>query len=122
TYYPGTTEIPEASSAHTLGTSFKILAEVEFTGDSEGVIVSQGSRFGGYTLFVKDRKLTFIYNFLGITEQRLSCDAPAPGKYIVGVEFQKKSIGKNHEAEGKMTLHVDDKAMADGDFRTQTGH
>ena len=122
TYYPGTTEIPEASSARTLGTSFKILAEVEFTGDSEGVIVSQGSRFGGYTLFVKDRKLTFIYNFLGITEQRLSCDAPAPGKHIVGVEFQKTSIGKNHEAEGKMTLHVDDKAMADGDFRTQTGH
>ena len=32
---------------------FKILAEVEFTKDSEGVIVSQGSRFGGYTMFVK---------------------------------------------------------------------
>jgi hypothetical protein len=31
----------------TLGASFKILAEVEFARDSEGVIVSQGSRFGG---------------------------------------------------------------------------
>ncbi len=122
TYYPGTTEVPEASSARTLGTSFKIFAEVEFTGDSQGVIVSQGSRFGGYTLFVKDHKLTFIYNFLGITEQRLSTDAPALGKHIVGVGFEKKGIGKNHEAEGKMTLYVDDKAVAGGDFVTQTGH
>ncbi len=122
TYYPGTTEIPEASSARTLGTSFKILAEAEFSGESKGVIVSQGSRFGGYTLFVKDHKLTFIYNFLGITEQRLSTDAPALGKHIVGVSFEKKSIGKNHEAEGTMTLFVDDKAVASGDFKTQTGH
>ena len=122
TYYPGTTEVPEASSARTLGTSFKILAEVEFTGESQGVIVSQGSRFGGYTLFVKDHKLTFIYNFLGITEQRLSCDVPALGKHVVGVGFEKKRIGKYHEAEGKMTLYVDDKTRAEGDFKTQTGH
>ena len=77
-YYPGTTEIPEASAARTLGNSFKILAEVEFTGDSQGVIFSQGSRFGGYTMFVKGGKLTFVYNFLGIPpEQRLTCDAQA---------------------------------------------
>ena len=47
---------------------------------SQGVIVSQGSRFGGYTLFVKDGKLAFVYNFLGIPpEQQLSCPAPPPG-------------------------------------------
>ena len=122
TYYPGTTEVPEASSARTLGSSFKFLAEVEFTRDSQGVIVSQGSRFGGYTLFIKEHKLIFIYNFLGITEQRLSTDAPALGKHVVGVAFEKKSIGKNNEAEGTMTLYVDDKAITSGDFKTQTGH
>ena len=68
-------EFPEASSARTLGNSFKILAEVEFTGSAQGVIVSQGSRFGGYTLFVKNGKLIFIYNFLGIEEQRLVAEA-----------------------------------------------
>ena len=40
----------------------------------------------------------------------------------MGVEFAKKSIGKNLEALGKMTLYVDDKAAGSGDFRTQTGH
>jgi arylsulfatase len=122
-YYPGTTEIPEASGARTLGVSFKIAAEVEFTGQTEGVIVSQGSRFGGYTLFVKDGTLNFVYNFLGIPpEQKLSCPAPRSGKHIVGVDFAKKSISKLNEALGTMTLHVDAKAAAKGDFRTQTGH
>jgi arylsulfatase len=122
-YYPGTTEIPEASAARTLGNTFKILAEVEFTGNSQGVIVSQGSRFGGYTLFVKNGKLFFIYNFLGIPpEQRLVCEAPQLGKHIVGVEFIKEKIGTNHEALGKMTLYVDETVTDSGDFRLQTGH
>jgi hypothetical protein len=122
-YYPGTTEVPEASSARTLGVSFKILAEVEFTGDSQGVIVSQGSRFGGYTLFVKDGQLTFVYNFLGISpEQKLACPAPKSGKHVVGVEFKKKSMIKINEALGTMTLYVDDKSQGIGDFRTQSGH
>jgi arylsulfatase A-like enzyme len=122
-YYPGTTEIPEASAARTLGVSFKILAEVEFTGDSQGVIFAQGSRFGGYTMFVKGGKLFFVYNFLGIPpEQRLTCAAPPLGRHIVGVEFIKERIGENGEAQGQMTLYVDEEAVATGPFRTQTGH
>jgi len=122
-YYPGTTEIPEASAARTLGVSFKILAEAEFAADTQGVIVAQGSRFGGYTLFVKDGQLTFVYNFLGIPpEQRLACPAPKSGKHIVGVEFVKKSMSKNLETLGKMTLYVDDKPEGSADFRTQSGH
>jgi hypothetical protein len=103
--------------------SFKILAEVEFSKDTKGVIVSQGSRFGGYTLFVKDGKLVFVYNFLGIPpEQKLSCQAPTSGKRVVGVDFKKKSISKKNEALGTMTLYDDDKVAGSADFRTQSGH
>ncbi|MCJ8156202.1 arylsulfatase [Sphingomonas sp. LaA6.9] len=123
TYYPGTTEVPEASAARTLGASFKALAEVEFNGETEGVIFAQGSRFGGYSLFVKDGKLVFAYNFLGIPpEQRLTCDAPKDGRHIVGVEFAKERISDRLETFGTMTLYVDDKAVAEGEFRTQSGH
>ena len=122
-YYPGTTEIPEASAARTLGVSFKILAEVEFVRGSKGVIVSQGSRFGGYTMFVKDGQLAFIYNFLGISpEQKLTCPAPPFGTHVVGVEFKKKSISKKNEVLGTMTLYVDDRVEDSADFRTQSGH
>jgi arylsulfatase len=122
-YYPGTSEVPEASAARTLGASFKALAEVEFTKDTQGVIFAQGSRFGGYTLFVKEGKINFIYNFLGIPpEQILSCDAPKSGKHVIGVEFNKQSISKNLETLGQMKLHLDDENKAEADFRTQSGH
>lgn len=123
TYYPDTSEVPEASAARTLGSSFKILAEVEFTKASTGVIVSQGSRFGGYTMFVKNGVLSFVYNFLGIApEQKLSCPLPDPGRHVVGVDFAKNSISERLEALGTMTLYVDDEAVGRADFRTQSGH
>jgi arylsulfatase len=122
-YYPGTTEIPEASAARTLGVSFKILAEVEFTGDSKGIICSQGSRFGGYALFVKGGTLFWVYNFLGVPpEQRLTADAPKVGTHIVGVEFTKESMSQQLETLGRMKLYVDDKVVAEGPCRTQSGH
>lgn len=122
-YYPDTSEVPEASAARTLGNSFKILASVEFTQHSQGVIVSQGSRFGGYTMFVKDGRLCFVYNFLGIApEQRLDCPVPSPGVHVVGVAFDKQSMTSRLEAVGRMTLYVDDDEVAGAEFRTQSGH
>ena len=122
-YYPGTTEVPEATAARTLGSSWKALAEVEFTGQSQGVIFAQGSRFGGYSLFVKGGKIFFVYNFLGIPpEQRLTVAAPTSGNHIVGVEFIKDSISKKLETLGQMKLYLDDKVVAEGSFRTQSGH
>jgi arylsulfatase len=121
-FYPGTTEVPEATAPRTLGSSFKALAEVEFTRDSKGVIFAQGSRFGGYSLFVKGGKVIFVYNFLGVPpEQRLTCDAPQLGKHFVGVEFTKESVSDKLEVWGQM-LFVDDKVVAEGKFRIQSGH
>ncbi len=73
TYYPGTTEVPEATAAPTLGRSFKFVTDVTTSTNSTGVLVAQGSRFGGYSLFCKDGKVHFVYNFLGIPpEQHIS--------------------------------------------------
>ncbi len=119
TYYPNTSEVPEASAAPTAGRSFKILAEVTLEKGSKGVIVAQGSRFGGYSLFAKDGKLNFVYNFLGIPpEQMLSFAMPAPGKHIVGVEFTKEKVGTG-EILGTMKFYLDDKMMAQAPMRTE---
>jgi arylsulfatase A-like enzyme len=118
-YYPGTSEVPEASAANTINVSHKILAEVEFTRDSQGVIFAQGSRFGGYSLFVKDGKLTYVYNFLGIPpEQRIVADAPISGTHIVGIEFTKERMGEHHEAYGPFKIHVDGQVVASEQIRT----
>jgi arylsulfatase len=119
TYYPDTSEVPEASAANTINVSYEILADVELTRESEGVIVAQGSRFGGFSLFVEDGKLQYAYNFLGIPpEQVLEADAPSPGRHVVGVEFVKERTGENHEAIGTMKLHVDQEVVAESEMRT----
>jgi arylsulfatase A-like enzyme len=122
TYYPGTTSVPEASAANTHAVSFKVLAEVEFTESSEGVIFAQGSRFGGHSLFVKAGKLSYVNNFLGIPpEQRVVADAPAPGRHIVGVEFTKERMGEHRESHGPLKIHVDEQVVAEEKIRTQSG-
>jgi hypothetical protein len=89
------------------------------TGDSQGVIVAQGSRFGGFSLFVKDGKLQYVYNFLGIPpEQRIVADAPTSGTHVVGVEFTKERAGEHHEPHGPLRLYVDDEVVAEDEIRT----
>jgi arylsulfatase A-like enzyme len=120
TYYPGTTEVQEQLAARTQQVSFKILADVNFTDATEGVIVAQGSRFGGYSLFVQDGKLVFVYNFLGIPpEQRVETDAPTWGRHVVGVSFDKEGTGDHGEALGTLTLYCDDQAFDTASIRTQ---
>jgi arylsulfatase len=117
TYYPGTLEVPEHSAANTHVSSWRILAEVETTADSQGVIFAQGSRFGGHSLYLLDSKLHYVYNFLGLTEQHFSTDAPAPGQHIFGVEFNREHVDEDHQPNGTTILHVDDQEVDRGPMR-----
>jgi len=66
-YYPGTSPVPEGVAVNVRGRSYKILANIEITdSNASGVIFAHGSRFGGHSLFIKDKKLYYVYNFLGI--------------------------------------------------------
>ena len=73
TYYPGTSRDPRGARPRTRTTSrTRSSPRSSSRRTPQGVIVAQGSRFGGYSLFVKDGKLTYVYNFLGIPpEQRI---------------------------------------------------
>ena len=86
------------------------------------MLFAHGSRFGGHSLFLKDKKLFYTYNFLGIPpEQKFVSPELKPGKYTVGVEFTREGAGPNHEAVGKTKLFVNDKVVAEGPMRTQVG-
>jgi len=123
TFYPGTLSVPERSTPNVHGVSYKILADVELGKDAQGVIFAQGSRFGGHALFMKNGKITYAYNFLGIPpEQRISGAAPSSGKHVIGVEFAKKRMGQYHESYGQLKLYVDDKVVGESEIRTMTGH
>jgi len=123
-YYPHTAPVPEGVAANIRGRSYKILANIEVTDPSAaGVIFAHGSRFGGHTLFLKDRKLHYVYNFLGIKpEQQFVSSAPmTPGKHTIGVEFTREKSGETGEALGATKLYLDDKVVAQGPMKTQPG-
>lgn len=121
-YYPHTSPVPEGVAANVRGRSYKLIADVDLTSDAHGVIFAHGSRFGGHALFIKDRKLHYVYNFLGIEEQKLVSDTLTSGKHAVGMAFVREKAGKYGESEGTAQLYVDDRAVAEAPMRTQTGH
>jgi arylsulfatase len=123
TYYPHTSAVPEAVAVNIKGKSYKIVANIEINdANCSGVIFAHGSRFGGHSLFIKDHKLYYVYNFLGIKpEQQLVSAALKPGKYTVGMEFIKESVGAHQESIGTMKLYVNDKEVAKGPMRAQAG-
>ena len=113
TYYPGTLEVPEHSAANTHVGSFKVLAEVTLDApDAQGVIFAQGSRFGGHAMFIKDGKLHYTYNFLGIgEEQSLVADLPDLGTHIFGIEFEREGVDDDVQPFGTTKLHIDDQLV-----------
>jgi arylsulfatase A-like enzyme len=123
-YYPGTAEVPEAASVNIRGRSYRILAEVEVTSpDAEGVIFAHGSRFGGHALFLHEKKLHYVYNFLGIPpEQVFVSDQLETGRYVLGMEFTRESAGERGESHGTTRLYVNDDVVAEGPMRTQPAY
>jgi arylsulfatase A-like enzyme len=122
-YYPGTEPVPEGVAVSIRGKSYKILANVDISdAGCSGVIFAHGSRFGGHSLFIKDHKLYYVYNFLGIKPEQVFSSPPlSPGKYTFGVEFTRDSSGKYGESIGTLKLYVNDKVVAQGVVKTQSG-
>jgi arylsulfatase len=123
-YYPGTSPVPEGVAVNVRGRSYKILADVEITDPNcSGVIFAHGSRFGGHALFIKDKKLHYVYNFLGIKPEQkfVSPDLLKPGKYTLGMEFTREKTGEHGESLGRTKLYVNKNVAAQGDMKTQAG-
>ncbi len=123
TYYPHTSQVPEAVAVNVRGKSFKIVSNVTISDDNtSGVIFAHGSRFGGHSLFIKDHKLYYVYNFLGITQQQLvSPETIKPGNYTFGMEFFKEKAGAHGESIGTAKLYINDKEVATGPMTAQVG-
>lgn len=123
-YFPNTSPVPEGVAVNIRGRSYKIIADVKLTSDSHGVIFAHGSRFGGHALFIKDRRLYYVYNFLGIDPEQkfVSSEQLSPGKHAVGLAFVREKSGNFGESIGKTQLYIDDAVVAEGPMRTQPGH
>jgi hypothetical protein len=122
-YYARTSPVPPGVAADIRGRSYRIFADVTLTSDSRGVLFAHGSRFGGHALFIKQRQLYYVYNFLGTEPEQAFVSRPLrPGGHVLEVEFTRERAGRYGEAIGTTRLIVDDVLVAKGPMRTQTGH
>jgi arylsulfatase A-like enzyme len=120
-YFPGGAEIPESVAPNIRNRSYTLAAEVEIDDpDAGGVLISQGSRFGGHALYVKDGKLKYAYNFVGELVQVVESEETVPsGHVVLSASFEKEGDGM--PSQGLLTLHIRDKAVGSGTIRTQPG-
>ena len=81
TYYaPGAVRIAEKASAPVKGRSHMIETTIDLNGNEEGVIVACGGMTGGYTMYIKDNRLHYTYNFLDGEFHRLVSKPLPKGK------------------------------------------
>ncbi|MGQ9682029.1 MAG: arylsulfatase [Anaerolineae bacterium] len=121
-YYPDGTPVPEVVAVNLRGRPCVIAVEVAVeTPEAEGVLFSQGSRFGGHSLYIKDRKLHYAYNWLGELEQKLTSSEEVPsGRCILGVRFRPEGQ-EDGSPVGSAVLYINDRQVAEERIRVQPG-
>ncbi len=118
TLYEGMRDLLENDFINTKNTSFDIVADIE-TGDKpvNGVIVAQGGRFGGWSLYVKDGTPVYMYNYLGIDHYIATANTKLPkGKSTVKMDFAYKG-GDKLGAGGTATLYINGKSVGTAEVK-----
>jgi arylsulfatase A-like enzyme len=118
TYSGELTGVPISAAPDILDKSYTITAEVEIPeGGAEGMIVTQGGRFGGYGLFLSkgefglDRgRVVFLYNLLDLKRTMWEGPELEAGKHTIVFDF--KADGPGLGKGGKGVLSVDGREVA----------
>ncbi len=129
-YFPFGTPVPESVAVNVRNRSHTITVDLDVPGPAgdaapwpgadlgvelgpvHGVLLCQGSRLGGWTLFVHDGVLRYEHNIAGARSHQLAAGAPlTPGRHQVGFAFTKTT-----DFAGHGRLFIDDVEVADGEF------
>lgn len=109
-HFPGAVRIAEKASAPVKNRAHTIETTLNYTGKEEGVIVACGGFTGGYTLFVKDGKIHYDYNYFDGVYWKMSAPLPK-GKADIKFNFIKTGNFK-----GKGELYLNGKRVAQVDM------
>jgi hypothetical protein len=123
-YYPDAAEVPESVAVNIRRRSYTIAAGATIdTPDAEGVLFAHGGVGGGHSLFVRDGRLHYVYNWLGERIQTVTSEQPIPtGRHVFSAEFRKTGDDpQTHSATGTLTLYVDTDQAGQAEITTQPG-
>lgn len=113
TYYGRMSHIEMPVAPDLLARSFTIRADIDVGDDARGVIVTQGGRFGGYSLAMVDGRPGFFYNAGGAGQFEILANRGVPaGKHVLEAKFAYDGGGRGKG--GTLTLNVDGVRVAEG--------
>ncbi|AKF79883.1 arylsulfatase [Myxococcus fulvus 124B02] len=119
-YRPHTSPAPENVAVHVLNRPHSITARVDVEDDAEGVLLSHGGLTGGYTFFIQDRRLHYVYNFVGEREFHIESGVEIPvGSSELRFEFEPTGapdLARGKGAPGRGRLFIDGELVAQSDI------
>jgi arylsulfatase A-like enzyme len=112
-YYPCAGPVTEEAAVNVRNRTHTITAEVVIPdGGVEGILLAQGSVFGGFVLFVRHGLLHYVHNFVGMEEHRITSNVElSPGEHTLGFRFDKTG-----EHRGRGTLLLDGAPVGEGEI------
>ncbi len=114
TLYAGMDGMLENTFINVKNASVTITANVDIPeGGAQGVILTQGGRFGGWSLYMDEGKPIYTYNWLGIDRYTVAADealAAGPAEIVLEFAYDGGGLGKG----GQATLSVDGTVVAEG--------
>ncbi len=106
--YPYAWNMVEDSILNVKNVSNSVTAFVDVKGgDEDGVIFSQGGRFGGWSLYVENKKPTYTYNYMGELFTFTSNKSLPSGKSEIRFELDYDGGGTGKGADVRLKLNGD---------------
>jgi len=95
TYSGKVTGTPNGDAPSILNSSYNFKAEIEIPqGGGEGMLVTQGGRFGGYGFYLLKGKPVFLWNLVDLKRVRWEgSDVVPPGKHTIEFDFKYEGLG-----------------------------
>ncbi|MGC2663680.1 MAG: hypothetical protein WA305_06280, partial [Candidatus Acidiferrales bacterium] len=114
TVYEGMKGIPENGFINVKNHSFVVTADLQVPdAGAEGVVIAQGGEMGGWSLYAKDGKPKFAYNFLGRETYKIAGPARLPAGRVT-LRFEFAYDGGKPGAGGNGSIFVNGEKVAEG--------
>jgi len=117
---PNTQSIPFFAGPRVLNRPHSITAFVDLPDSgAEGVLLCQGTAAGGYSLYIKNRKLHYVHNYVGRSLHTVSTPEELPtGAHELRFEFEPTGtpdMEHGRGAPGQLQLYVDGTLVANAE-------
>jgi arylsulfatase len=114
TFYPGMTHLTENTVLNVKNRSHTITAEVEIPEEgASGVIIAQGGRFAGWSLYAKDSVAKYCHNWFDVEYYYVGGEKRLPTG-TVNIRYHFNFEGDAPGGGGTGTLFVNDEKVAEG--------